>query len=152
MVYMSATLESSIDRLQTHPDIVELEQVFDKERLRHLIAQAALDAADELVIDEISAAIGQEDDQSVEVDDDDLEVSSLNIAEEPSGDVDDIGVYLRQIGKVPLLTKEGEQELGKRMEAGLWQRRVSEGTVEKTLSREQTGNWLSWTVYRPRAI
>jgi RNA polymerase primary sigma factor len=37
-----------------------------------------------------------------------------------TGSIDSVGIYLRQVGKIALLTAEEEVELGKRIEAGLY--------------------------------
>ncbi|MBM7556260.1 RNA polymerase sigma factor RpoD [Halanaerobacter jeridensis] len=54
-----------------------------------------------------------------ELDDMDLDDTDLDLSVPDGVGIDDpVKMYLKEIGKVPLLTKEEEQELGKRMEEG----------------------------------
>ncbi|MGM0500981.1 MAG: RNA polymerase sigma factor RpoD [Bacillota bacterium] len=58
-------------------------------------------------------------DTTEEDDDVDLDESDLDLSVPDGVGIDDpVKMYLKEIGKVPLLTKEEEQELGKRMEEG----------------------------------
>ncbi|MFO7820412.1 MAG: RNA polymerase sigma factor RpoD [Halanaerobacter sp.] len=59
------------------------------------------------------------DKEEEELDDMDLEDTDLDLSVPDGVGIDDpVKMYLKEIGKVPLLTKEEEQELGKRMEQG----------------------------------
>ena len=59
------------------------------------------------------------DDEEEDLDDMDLDDTDLDLSVPDGVGIDDpVKMYLKEIGKVPLLTKEEEQELGKRMEEG----------------------------------
>ncbi|HEX4769339.1 MAG TPA: RNA polymerase sigma factor RpoD [Bryobacteraceae bacterium] len=77
---------------------------------------------DELLDD--SKEFNRKDDESEELSDVDLSAGSLDKSN------DSVRVYLREMGMVPLLTREGEIELAKRIERG-------ENAVRKALSRSQ---------------
>ena len=89
----------------------EMEEIYD-ELISKGIEIVSEESPDDFELTEIEKDDGNDDDKAK--DDDDLE-SSLpkNVA------VDDpVRMYLKEIGKVPLLTAEEEIELAKRMEAG----------------------------------
>lgn len=88
------------------------------------------------------------DDEELEEDDDDDDELRIPDAEliqdagyQAALDTDDVvGLYLKEAGRVPLLTAEEEVSLAKRMEAGLWARQRIEESDEDELqwSEEQS--------------
>src|SRR5690348_13442877 len=53
-----------------------------------------------------------------ELDEEEEEVDLRSPAEEPDRTNDPVRIYLREMGTVPLLTREGEVEIAKRFERG----------------------------------
>jgi len=82
-----------------------------------------LDGAPDELLDE-PKEFARKDEESEELSDVDLSAGSIDKSN------DSVRVYLREMGMVPLLTREGEIELAKRIERG-------ENAVRKALSRSQ---------------
>ena len=101
----------------------QIYQVFDNEGIEVVDEQGGQQSSNAKTSESKNASSTKDhsnaDKEEEELDDMDLEDTDLDLSVPDGVGIDDpVKMYLKEIGKVPLLTKEEEQELGKRMEEG----------------------------------
>ncbi|MAU10809.1 MAG: RNA polymerase subunit sigma [Anaerolineaceae bacterium] len=97
------------------------------------------DDTEELIIDNL----GEDEDDEEDIEDQALKFRNDLIEDagyQAALDTDDVvGLYLKEAGRVPLLTAEEEVSLAKRMEAAVWAREKMEQAGEELLWSEEQG-------------
>ena len=92
-------------------------KVFDNEGIEVVDSENSQESRNQQTTSKKDATTVDKDEE--ELDDMDLEDTDLDLSVPDGVGIDDpVKMYLKEIGKVPLLTKEEEQELGKRIEQG----------------------------------
>src|SRR5207245_949322 len=124
------------------PPADQVTELIARARESGTIALADLSAAFERselmpdAIDEVLRALTEDGIEIIEAVSDDLDESRSSEGSEParrSGTSDLVRIYLREIGKVPLLTAHDEVELAKAIEAGLFAQEMLAGGYQQSV-------------------